>query len=538
MLNYYYIYYNKIKNDVVSPEQHEKILAYIMNYHYPCCLSEFVEIKPEEEDRIMNDEFDLMKELVYKIDSDIEIIQIPRLIYDLFHSYGLMEELKIGINPKIYKFGYDYKSTSPTSSQYYNYCKIVWNMTINERNRDLLKIINDFAYYFIKERSKTLKIKTLKNITFIQWEIIMKSLIFYLTKEYTKIRENIVIDYLKVSKIIEKYLRENEINLVKLVAILDRAANQVLNNFLLQLENIMGTEFYKKHEIYIKIFLDMIIYHIQDDRIDNNKSNYERYLNVLFKIEYIRDQLIHDVNKSITNKIRRFKILIENEKEYLLNYTNYKLLKQVLLDEIGVYINKKNINRYSIMYRGLSTDEDSIVDRFSNESNPQSYSLSFNSSILNGHWSDTSACTYYYMINEPDTFKYRYLYERKINKHNRRIKFSDDLATEQLFFIPPLHPHIQLSSNGEFWHIRTLVGKDSSIININSFASIFNFEENLEYFPIFLRSSLDTYDLSSFYKNFISTNKVDIHEYIEGREFFNKYLKYKHKYVMLKNKVL
>jgi hypothetical protein len=199
---------------------------------------------------------------------------------------------------------------------------------------------------------------------------------------------------------------------------------------------------------------------------------------------------------------------------------------------------KKILIGILLCIRGLSTDEDSIVDRFSNERIPQSYSLSFNSSILNGHWSDTSACTYYYMINEPNTFKYRYLYERKINKHNRSIKFSNNIATEQLFFIPPLHPHIQLSSNGEFWHIRTLVGKDSSIININSFASIFNFEENLEYFPTFLRSSLDTYALSSLYKKFISNNKVDIHKYIEGREFFNKYLKYKHKYVMLKNKVL
>jgi hypothetical protein len=349
MLNYYYIYYNKTTNDVVSYEQHEIILGYIMNYHYPCCLSEFVEITPEEEDRIMNDEFDLMKELVYKIDSDIEIIQVPRLIYDLFHSYGLMEELKIGINPKIYKFGYDYKSTNPTSSQYYNYCKIVWDITINKRNKFLLKIINDFAYYFIKER-----LKTLKNITFIQWEFIMKSLILYLTEEYKKIRENILIDYLKVSKIIEEYLYNNETNVVELVGILDRDANQVLNNFLLQLENIMGTKFYNKHEIYIKIFLDLvIIFNSKNDIYYVESVVYKKYLERLFKIEYIRDQLIYDVNKSITNKIHRFKILINHEKEYLLNDKNYKLLKQVLLDEIGVHINKKNINRYSIMYKRI-----------------------------------------------------------------------------------------------------------------------------------------------------------------------------------------
>jgi hypothetical protein len=148
------------------------------------------------------------------------------------------------------------------------------------------------------------------------------------------------------------------------------------------------------------------------------------------------------------------------------------------------------------------------------------------------------------MVNNPNTLKYRYLYEKKINKYNRAIKFNDGFSKECLFFIPPLHPVLQLSSAGEFWHIRTLVGKDSSIININSFASIFHDGDHLIYFPTFLRSLLKTYTLQILYNKFIGAridnfNKVDISKYVDNeRELFNKYMLYKKKYLELKNKAL
>ena len=538
MINYYYIYYNKKTNDIISHELHESIWGLIINYHYPCCLSEFVEITPKEEDRIMNDEFGLMKELIGKLDNDIEIIQVPRLIYDLFHSYSLIRQLKAGVKPTINYFGFDYISVNPTNSQYYNYSKKALEMQMNKMNMILLKFINDFAFNFIKD-----KLKSMQNITFIQWEFIMKSLTTYLVGEYSKIRENIVEDYKNISKIIEEYLYFNKINLVELVGSLDRNTNQLLNDFYLYLENKTRPN----DKIYIEMFLRMVIFYIKKKIIKDDSVYYTEYLKVLFNDDNIKAQLLNNVNPNITELLpHRIKILIDNENQYLLKYKNYKLLKQVLLDEIGVHIYKKNINKYCIMYRGLLDDEDSVIDRKSSKTYPQSYSLSFNSSILNGHWTDETACTYFYMVRNDNTLKYRYLYEKKINKYNRAIKFSDGYPKECLFFIPPLHPMLQLSSSGEFWHIRTLVGEDSSIININKFASIFHDGDNLMYFPTFLRSSLDTYTLETLYNEFIDgsnnyfyLNKVDITKYVENeRELFNKYLLYKKKYLALKNKAL
>ena len=40
---------------------------YIMNYHYPCCLSDFVKLTPKEEDRIINDRIILSNPQLYII---------------------------------------------------------------------------------------------------------------------------------------------------------------------------------------------------------------------------------------------------------------------------------------------------------------------------------------------------------------------------------------------------------------------------------------------------------------------------------------
>ncbi len=536
MINYYYIYYNKKTNNVVSEEQHKEILNIIMNYHYPCCLSSLATYTAEEEDRIMNDEFGLIKELVGNIDTDIEIFQIPRVIYDLFHSYGLKKQMIDDIIPKNVFYGYNYISMNPYDSQYTNYCKFTWDNTMTPGNIKLLKIINDIAYNFIK----TYYASNINNLNFIQWERILKLLITYLVNTYKFFQDKILDDYFVISDIIEEYLTSKYINLVQLVSGGTIFQNEYLNNFFIYLEKKLGGAYSKRNIRFIEMFLDVVKYYVEIGEIDESELYYKAALYMLFDEDKIR-RLLNE-NRNLTKGLfPRLNIFINYEKEYLLNENNYKLLKQVLLDEIGVHIYKKNINRYSIMYRGLLLDEDSVIDKESSETIPKSYSLSFNSSLLNGYWSDETACTYFYMINNPDTIKYRYLYEKKINKFRRSLIFDDKFDKEYLFFIPPLHPILQLSSSGEFWHIRTLVGKDSSINGINSFAGIFNNTDNFKYFPDFLRSGLDTYIIALLYKKFIKArvnnfNKVDISKYIENeRELFMKYLKYKNKYLQLKN---
>ncbi len=534
MINYYYIYYNKKTNNFISDELHEKILNIIMNYHYPCCLSSLATYTADEEDRIINDEFGLIKELVGKIDPDVEIFQIPRLIYDLFHAYGLKKQMLDDILPKNVFFGHDYISMNPSASQYENYCKFTWDNTMTSENIKLIKTINDIAYIFIKSYYPA----NINNLNFIQWERILKLLITYLANKYKHFQDKILDEYFIISDIIEEYLRSKYINLVELVSDGTRYQNEYLNSFFVYLEKKLGGAYNTKNIRFIEIFLDIVKYYVDKEEINESELYYRAALYILFNEDNIR-KLLNENRKITKGLFPRLNIFISYEKEYLLNENNLKLLKQVLLDEIGVHIYKKNINHYFIMYRGLITDNDNVIDRDSSEFVPKSYSLSFNSSLLNGYWSDETACTYFYMTNNPDTLKYRYLYEKRLNRFNRQHIFD----TEYLFFIPPLHPILQLSSSGEFWHIRTLVGKDSSIHGIKSFANIFDDYNNYKYFPTFLRSLLDTYIIAILYKKFIKArlnnfNKVDISKYInEERELFIKYLSYKQKYLTLKQNI-
>jgi hypothetical protein len=449
-----------------------------------------------------------------------------------------MKQMLDDIIPKSIYYGYDYISMNTYDSQYSNYCKFTWDNTMTPENIKLIKNINNFAYDFIKKYYKS----NINNLNFIQWEIILKSLITHLVKTYTFFQNRILDDYFIISEIIEEYLRSKYINLVELVSGGTRFQNEYLNNFFIYLENKLGGANNDKNIKFIEMFLDVVKYYVDNGQIGESELYYKAALHILFDEDDIR-RLLNE-NRNLTKGLfPRLNIFINYEKEYLLNENNYKLLKQVLLDEIGIHIYKKNINRYSIIYRGLIADNDSVIDIESNETIPKSYSLSFNSSILNGYWSDETACTYFYMINNPDTVKYRYLYEKKVNTFNRALNFEDKLDKEYLFFIPPLHPILQLSSSGEFWHIRTLVGKDSSINGIKSFANIFNNSDNYKYFPTFLRSQLDTYIIALLYKKFIKArvnnfNKVDISKYIENEiELFIKYLKYKNKYLALKQDI-
>ena len=116
---------------------------------------------------------------------------------------------------------------------------------------------------------------------------------------------------------------------------------------------------------------------------------------------------------------------------------------------------------------------------------------------MNGYFTDITACTYYFMAMS-DVKKYAFYVEKNIDM------FQD------IFFIPSIHPYCQLHFNGEFWHARTKIGKDSKIQGISKFDGKFNeYSENIvkTMFPKYLVSNNSMKEIEKKYKLFEMKNK-------------------------------
>lgn len=116
-----------------------------------------------------------------------------------------------------------------------------------------------------------------------------------------------------------------------------------------------------------------------------------------------------------------------------------------------IHFEKQYSQGYAILYRGAKNEMDSLF-YFSSKSSFKS--LSFNLSIFTGCVMDTGACTMsFFSVGE--------------SKFNDKIKFNikkfflhDSSSENSLFFIPPIHPYVQVYSRGELFHSRTKIGSD------------------------------------------------------------------------------
>lgn len=116
---------------------------------------------------------------------------------------------------------------------------------------------------------------------------------------------------------------------------------------------------------------------------------------------------------------------------------------------------KQHSQGRAILYRGANIVMDSLIHGVSGASR------SFNSSILSGCVNDLSACTLYRVVSSfngliPNTTKYNDYIICSIKK----FIVHDSSNEASLFFIPPIHPFVQLYCRGELFHPRTKFGSD------------------------------------------------------------------------------
>jgi len=161
----------------------------------------------------------------------------------------------------------------------------------------------------------------------------------------------------------------------------------------------------------------------------------------------------------------------------------FKMFQKMSLEEAKnivrqvIHFEKQDSQGRAILYRGSENIVDSLIDLTENYySNPplcDTYmqgvrskdpcislsfrSLSFNTSIFTGCVMDVGACT---MAFFSQTTSRSGDLNDKIKLSIKKFLFDDSSVENSLFFIPPIHPYVQLYSRGELFHPRTKIGSD------------------------------------------------------------------------------
>jgi hypothetical protein len=305
-----------------------------------------------------------------------------------------------------------------------------------------------------------------------------------------------------------------------------------------------------------------------DEKIQN-KDNYRAYTfynmqnvkNNIFElnniiINYIASYLNYDITLEYHNILR---CLIEeyNSYESLIQWRRHLkfnfLPNQIkILDEV-LNFEKQSNSGYTLLYRGANYEVDSIIRKkekipIKNLNSQIHYysatdiekedcdkeimileinSLSLNMSILSGIVGDSNACTLNY-ISRTSFHSSTYKKDNKKIKYNVKKFHLDDSSNEfSLYFIPPLHPFLQLYCNDELWHPRTKIGNNFlnfdkiMISGIFSENNIYEFIRNCDY----LLSNKTVEELEDLFQINKGTNQISF--------WIKKYLKYKKKYLRL-----
>ncbi len=231
-------------------------------------------------------------------------------------------------------------------------------------------------------------------------------------------------------------------------------------------------------------------------------------------VSYLPDITVayNTIFETIIQKINLL-VTINLKDHWKLGSEKIKVLKQVMDFEI------KPSNGETLLYRGANIDRDAIIKNVGEQS---TQSLSLNNSMLNGFVNDDSACTLNYIT--PGTFFYQGF---KATSDNNKIKYiikkfylNDSSNEFSLFFIPPIHPFLQLYCDGELWHPRTKIGNDYS--KIGGILCKTDTIAKCDY----LISDKSIQELESLFKQYKSSGQISVWQ--------KKYLKYKKKYLELK----
>lgn len=480
--NYTYIFQNKNDSLLTFEEYKHVYETIVLKYHYPLCLNISNNLTQSEKNSIKTNEFQFIKSKL----PGTQIYPLPRVLYDLFF---ILYNCVILYNRKI-----NIKKFNNEDESYVDYCN-----KLNDYHAELSENIfglNNFIITFLLKH-EDVNYKTPKY------------------NDYNKILDSIVSEYhLFINEtFVDKKREYYDTNTEEFIIFITKNSNDIWEgfnskkyNFIIFFNKINETQSYVNN-LYIKeIFLSMIESFTENIKLikENNKlMEQKKQIEELFE-RTLRDRtrmhaIIYDHRNAFDSKYF-FKIFLAN--------LNIELLKNTLIQEtVGVE------NDGIVLYRGARDDKESGIDE--NAPN-RGYSISYNSSLLNGVLSDITACTYKFMTdativgNTNNNIQTNKLYKHKyvLNK----FFYGDNSEEDNLFFIPPLHPYLQMMSIGELWHPRSKIYNGSTIKEISTFAGLYDDNKGIvgvdfDKFPDYLTSLYERSQFDTEFKNFISKNR-------------------------------
>jgi len=304
------------------------------------------------------------------------------------------------------------------------------------------------------------------------------------------------------------------------------------NIILIQVPNII----YNLYNIYIQYNLK-IIDNIEIIKLVISELNYKSYCDLILKsynINYIRNinnrliTILYDIfkmRKEMNNQYWLDVLHIIIEKIYIFSFYKNILINTGNTSSVELLLSEKVFNEgknkkileetLKIELENISSDtiilyrgSDSVIENIYKEKCISNYfhfnihSLSFNTSLLNGIFADTNACTPYYYKNND------YKHYLIIKKH-----FYNDKSIESEICIPPVHPVLLINMSGELFHARTKIYNDT---DSDTITGIFINKTNI---PDYLKLNLSCIQMFDKY-NAIKKLQLKLNDY-------KKYLKYK-----------
>lgn len=500
----------------------------ILKYSFPMSLNTTNDLTEEDKSQIIENEYIFVKKLITQIlhegssYNDNNIIIIPRILYDLFFMmYHGIYNIKTDI-PR-YSFSIDLTT-------YNAYCE-----KTNEYHDSISKQVYLLNEYILQQLDTIGYDYSSPN--YIEYEkvarYIFNSMIAYSTggvnEEIIDIYEN---NFEEINSIINEIIH---LIITERRILMTRDATGPNSVFSASsFGEVVMSEMEKQSQQYsprILFFSSVIIISIIQQRLALIFKN----ISILHvTIEEKVKQAINQFMDIYTNKDSVIDVLRNsNIYKYYPLYKFTKVLDEDLMLQcvkIESVDSSGSQNKF-ILYRGSPDAIEGAVNEemFKRKKvYKEGYSVSYNTSLLNGYFTDSTACTYNYMMGDDSDDAYKHYY--KIRKFN----YGDDSDESNLFFIPPLHPYLQLSSYGEFWHARSKIFVGSQIQWLGTFAGIFaetkgrvGYSDN---FPNYLVShlklkrnaSIDSDDVTQLAK----ANKINI------MNKYNKFIK-AHRYPIL-----